>query len=88
MHTRIPLHGCKRSCHSCPGWVNASNKNTPRIHIPRRWLDKEMATYAKISPKMVNPREIAGNAEEEEEEEDSYHKQIKKPALSMSDSDI
>ena len=25
-----------------------------------------MFTYAKISPKMVNPRDIAGNAEEEE----------------------
>ena len=26
--------------------------------------------YAKISPKMVNPRDIAGDAEEEEEEEE------------------
>ena len=26
--------------------------------------------YAKISPKMVNPRDIAGNAEEEEEDEE------------------
>ena len=26
--------------------------------------------YAKISPKLVNPRDIAGNAEEEEEEEE------------------
>ena len=25
-----------------------------------------MVTYAKISPKMVNPRDIAGNVEEEE----------------------
>ena len=25
-----------------------------------------MVTYAKISPKMVNPRDIAGNAKEEE----------------------
>ena len=24
-----------------------------------------MVTYAKISPKLVNPRDIAGNAEEE-----------------------
>ena len=29
-----------------------------------------MITYAKISPKMVNPRYIAPNAEEEEEEEE------------------
>ena len=26
-----------------------------------------MVTYAKISPKMVNPRDIGGNAEEEED---------------------
>ena len=29
-----------------------------------------MATYAKISPKMVNPRDMAVNTEEEKEEED------------------
>ena len=29
-----------------------------------------MVIYAKISPKKVNPRDIAGNAEEEEEEEE------------------
>ena len=28
-----------------------------------------MVTYTKISPKMVNPRDIAGNAEQKEEEE-------------------
>ena len=28
-----------------------------------------MVTYVKISPKMVNPRDIAGNAEEEEARE-------------------
>ena len=27
----------------------------------------KMVTYAKISPKVVNPRDIAGNTEEEEE---------------------
>ena len=31
-------------------------------------LDSKTVTYAKISPKMVNSREIAGSAEEEEEE--------------------
>ena len=32
------------------------------------WIKKKQkpATYAKISPKMTNPRDIAGNAEEEE----------------------
>ena len=29
-----------------------------------------MVTYAKISPKLVKPRDKAGNAEEEEEEEE------------------
>ena len=27
----------------------------------------KIVTYAKISPKMVNPRDLAGNTEEEEE---------------------
>ena len=31
------------------------------------WI-KKTVTCTKISPKMVNPRDIAGNAEEEEEE--------------------
>ena len=29
-----------------------------------------MVTYTKISPKLVNPRDVAGNAEKEEEEEE------------------
>ena len=31
-----------------------------------------MVIYAHISPKMVNPRALAGNAEEEEEESAKY----------------
>ena len=31
-----------------------------------------MVTHAKISPKMVNPRDLAGNVEEEEEEESQW----------------
>ena len=36
------------------------------------WIKKKQkpATYAKISPKMTNPRDIAGNAEEEEKKEE------------------
>ena len=30
------------------------------------WI--KMVTYTKISPKMVNPRDITGNTEEEEEQ--------------------
>ena len=33
------------------------------------WI-KKTVTYAELLPKMLNPRDIAGNAEEEEEEED------------------
>ena len=33
------------------------------------WIMKKV-TYAKSSPKMVNPSDVAGNAEEEEEEEE------------------
>ena len=35
----------------------------------------ETVTYAKISPKNVNPRDVAGNAEEEKEEEEEEEKQ-------------
>ena len=48
------------------------NSNTPSMHHPRRRNVTSMSglktvTYAKIPPKMVNPRDIVGNAEEEEE---------------------
>ena len=34
----------------------------------------KMVTYAKISPEMVNPRDLAGeNTEEEEKEENDVH---------------
>ena len=52
--------------------MNAGNKNTPSMHDPWRrnvttlMVILKTVTYAKISPKMVNPREVAGNAEEEE----------------------
>ena len=76
MHTCIPSHGPKRSWYSCPRWVNASNKDTPSMHHPRRLnvatsmvgLKKtKTVTCAKISLKTVNPRDKAGNAEEEGE---------------------
>ena len=59
-----------------PRWVNAGNKNTPSMLHPRRrkcdhlhgWI-KNGHTHAKISPKMVNPRDVAGNTEEETGEE-------------------
>ena len=43
-----------------------SNKNTPSMHHPWRWnvttsmVGLKTVTYAYISPKMVNPRDIAG----------------------------
>ena len=77
MHTCIPSQRLKRSWHSCPSWVNAGNKNTPActIHEDRMilklplWLEYESktVTFPKISPLMVNPRDIAGNTEEEED---------------------
>ena len=45
------------------------------MHHPRRRnvttsvVRSEKVTHAKISPEKVNPRDVAGNAEEEEEEE-------------------
>ena len=66
MHTCIPSHGLKKSWYSCPSQVNAGNKNTPNMHHPWRWnvttsvvWFKKMVTYTKISPKTVNPRDIA-----------------------------
>ena len=76
--------------------MNAGNKNTPSMHRPQRrnvttptaglkQTNKQTVTHAKISPQMVNPRDIVGNtdevagmnaeiagmsAEEEEEEEE------------------
>ena len=41
------------------------------IHKDGMWLPL-VVTYTIISPKMMNPRDIAGNAEEEEEEEDLF----------------
>ena len=52
---------------SCPRRVNAGNKNTPSTHHPRRQnvttlmvgLKKRSHTQ-KSHPKVVNPRDIAG----------------------------
>ena len=73
MRTCIPSHRLKRSWHSCPRRVDASNKNIPSMHHPQgqnvttSMVGLKKKTYTKISPRMVNPWDIAGNAEEEEE---------------------
>ena len=65
MHTCISSHGLKRSWHSCPRRVNAGNKNTPSTHHPQRrntlngWI-KKRPHKQKSHPKVVNPRDIAG----------------------------
>ena len=67
MHTCTSSHGLKRSRRSCPRRVNAGNKNTPSTHHPRRrnvttlmvGLKKRSHTQ-KSHPKVVNPRDIAG----------------------------
>ena len=71
MHTCIPSHELKRSWHLCPRRVNVGNKNTRSMSHPRTRnvttsiVEIKTVTYAKISPKMVNPRDLAENAEEE-----------------------
>ena len=71
LHMCIPSHRLKRPCHSCFRWVNASNKNTHCMHCPQKWnvntsmVGLKTVAYPKISPKMVNPRYIAGSAEED-----------------------
>ena len=58
------LHRLKRSWHSCPREVNAGNKNTPSMHHALRGnvttsvVELKTVTSAKISPKMVNPKDI------------------------------
>ena len=68
-HT-FPSHGLKRSRHLCPRRMDAGNKKQTQ-HAPSTktecdylngWI-KKTVTYAKISPKMVNPRDLAGNPE-------------------------
>ena len=72
LHTCIPSHGLKRSWHLCSRRVNAGNKNTSSMHHPWRQNVttsmvglKKKSLMQKISPKMVNPRDLAGNTEEE-----------------------
>ena len=67
MHTCISSHGLKRSWRSCPRRVNAGNKNTPSMHHPRRRNVttlvvglKKWSHTQKSHPKVVNPRDIAG----------------------------
>ena len=67
MHTCISSHRLKRSWRSCPRRVNAGNKNTPSTHHPwRRNVTTLMVGLKKWShtqkshPKVVNPRDIAG----------------------------
>ena len=60
--------------HVLDGWMPATKTHPPNtIHEERMWLalwlNQNTVTYAKISPKMVNPRDIAKNTGEEEKEE-------------------
>ena len=56
----------KRSWHPCPRRVNPGNKNTQHAPTMTKECDylngwiKKMVTYSKISSKMVNTRDIAG----------------------------
>ena len=81
MHSCTPLNRLKRTQYWCPRRVNDHKKKKPkkqktqpactiqedRMWLPL-WLDWKTVTSAKISSKMVNFRNKAGNAEEEEEE--------------------
>ena len=66
MLTCIQLHGLKRSWHSCPRQVNASNKNTPSMHHPqRRNVTTSMVGLRNVHihknlTEIVNHRDTAG----------------------------
>ena len=91
MHTCIPRHGHKRSLHSFPSWVNAGNNNTPSMHHPQ-WQNvmtsmielkkkkKKKVTYVKISPKLVNPRDIAEGIQKKKTEGPNWSEE---PQLSL-----
>ena len=55
--------------------MNAGNKNTPSMHHPRirkvttSMVGLKTVTEAKISPKMVKPRDIAGDTGEDTDDE-------------------
>ena len=70
MHIIYSIAQTKRSWHSCPRRMNAGNKNTTSTHHPRRQnvntIMVGLKTHKKISQKVVNPRDKAGNAEKEE----------------------
>ena len=56
----------KTECDYLYGWIKKKNKNKKQ-KTNKTKTKKKPVTYAKIiSPKMVNPKDIAGNAEEEE----------------------
>ena len=66
MHTCIPSHLIQKILAFISLMGECRQQNTPRciIHKDRmwlpQWLDQKTITYAKISPKMVKPRDIAG----------------------------
>ena len=61
------MHSKDPDVHVLDAWVNAGNKNTPSMPSMKTEYDylngwiKKMVTYATISPKMVNPRDIGGD---------------------------
>ena len=75
---RVHMHSIARTQKilAFMSWTGECPQQKDTQHAPCRkteydylnsWI-KKTVKYAKISPKMVNSRDIAGNAEEEEEE--------------------
>ena len=80
MYTCISSHGLKRSWRSCPRRVNAGNKNTPIMHHPRRRNVttlmvglKNRSHTQKSHPKVVNPRDIAGERKKKQRTDDFHN---------------
>ena len=73
MHTLTSSHGLKRSWYSCPRQVNdCITQHAPSMKTECDYLYgwiKNWSHTQKSHPNMVNPRDLAGKAEEEEEEE-------------------
>ena len=80
MHTCISSHGLKRSWRSCPRRVNAGNKKHTQHAASTKtecdylngWIKKRSHTQ-KSHPKVVNPRDIAGERKKKKKKKDTRY---------------
>ena len=85
MHTCISSNGLKRSWRSCPRRVNAGNKKHTQHALSTKtecdylngWIKKRSHTQ-KSHPKVVNPRDIAGERQKKNKNKTKQNKKTQK----------